>query len=289
MNIYSSKGISEILSKGGCSLSKARGQNYLKDKKLAYSIVSKVSSYFNDSHKVGCIEVGSGLGSLTLPLSKNFGFIMSVEIDVGISGCLKSVLDFYRVNNVKLLVSDFLKLSPENIKKEFHLYENVIFVSNLPYNAGGEILKKVIHEYDFITDCFVMVQKEFYERLLAKPLSSSYSALSVIFQLSTEHTELLFKIPRNLFFPIPSVDSVFIYFSKKKTIPNTKTFEYVKLLFSHRRKNILNAFNLVYDIKKEKVLEILSQCKIDPNLRIEALSPQEISKLTGIFETYSTH
>lgn len=275
MDIYSSLGIKSILSKNNYLLSKKRGQNYLADKFTAFKIVEIISSYVDKG--VNVLEVGSGLGAITIPLATKYKKVISIEIDKGISNCLKEVLKHYDVDKkVEVLNKDFLKLHPQEIiRSEF---DNWVFVSNLPYSVGGEILKKVMYEYP-IQDIFVMVQKEFFERLIAKVDSPNYSFLSVIMQLNSSEIIKLMDVGRNLFFPVPSVDSVFIYIRKNPKIVDRNTALIIQKLFTTRRKNILNSINILFSVPKDKTENLLFRIGIDRNTRIENLHPEIIKIL----------
>lgn len=281
MDIYSPSGIKQILSDKGYFLSKTRGQNYLVNKPLAYKIVSLISEIVNKNN-IKVIEVGSGLGAITIPLAEKFDKVISVEIDKGIFECLSRVIkEFGLESKINLINRDFLKIKANEI---INTNQEYIFVSNLPYSVGGEILRKVMYEYN-ITDIFVMVQKEFFERILAKPNTDNYSFLSIMFQLNTEKVQKLLDVDRNNFFPIPSVDSTFLYIKTKENLVDKNILNTILKLFSNRRKNILNSINLACGIDKSTVKKILETVGLDSNLRIENLTPQEILNLAKVLKS----
>ncbi len=280
MDIYSPEGIKRILSEKGYFLSKTRGQNYLVNKNLAYKIAEIISKTI-ENQEIEVIEVGSGLGSITIPLAERFPKVISIEIDKGIYECLiKIVKESNLENKINLINKDFLKMKPNEITQSQKTY---IFVSNLPYSVGGEILRKVIYEYN-IEHIFVMVQKEFFERMIAKPDTENYSLLSVMSQLNTKKIKKLLDISRNNFFPIPSVDSVFLHIVKSENLVDNNTLDYIVKFFSNRRKNLLNSITLSCRIDKTSAKNILDTLGIDYNKRIENLTPQEILTLTKFIE-----
>lgn len=280
MDIYSPEGVKRILSEKGYFLSRTRGQNYLVNKNLAYKIAEIISKTI-ESQEIEVIEVGSGLGSITIPLAERFSKVISIEIDKGIYECLiKIVKESNLENKINLINKDFLKMKPNEITQSQKTY---IFVSNLPYSVGGEILRKVIYEYN-IEHMFVMVQKEFFERMIAKPDTENYSLLSVMSQLNTKKIKKLLDISRNNFFPIPSVDSVFLHIVKSENLVNNNTLDYIVKFFSNRRKNLLNSITLSCRIDKTSAKNILDTLGIDYNKRIENLTPQEILTLTKFIE-----
>ncbi|MCX8028663.1 MAG: 16S rRNA (adenine(1518)-N(6)/adenine(1519)-N(6))-dimethyltransferase RsmA [Brevinematales bacterium] len=275
MDIYSPKGIIDILEKNKLYLSSSRGQNYLFDKNVVNKIVKSIRERISKDKTI--LEVGSGIGSITIPLAANFSKVITVEIDRGISNVLKNIVVFYNFQEkIEIINGDFLKLSPQDIIGEI---KDVVFVSNLPYNVGGEILKKVFYEYP-IKDIFVMVQKEFFERLTAKSSNENYSFLSVITQLNSEIIEKLFSVGRGSFFPSPSVDSVLVYIRKKNFLLAQDSVDFIKLLFANRRKNILNSIRIATNLERDLIEEILSKFRIPKYIRIEDLSPKDIYELS---------
>lgn len=277
MDIYSIQGIKQILLSKNYFLSKSRGQNYLINKNLAYRIVDMVYSKMEFKASFDVVEVGSGLGAITIPLLEKFSKVLSIEIDKGIFNLLVDIVGYYgHSDRFEGVNSDFLKLCPKEVLDR--ISENYIFVSNLPYNAGGEILRKMYYEYttEYV---FVMVQREFFERLISKPGEKNYSFLSVIFQLNSEIIEKLIEVKNVNFFPIPSVDSVFVFLKKKKNLLETSIVASIQRLFSTRRKNILNSLAMCFDVEKKFVEEVLEALRINKDVRVEELLPEEILDL----------
>ncbi len=279
MNIYSPEGIKEILRRNNLFLSKSRGQNYLCDEKIAIEIANSIKLHTKNPEKTNVIEVGSGIGSLTLQLCRNFNKVITFEIDKGIFSCLVKVLEEHKITNAIPIHKDFLKADLNEIDRFLNADsgEETIFVSNLPYSVGGEILKRVIYEIKYLNKIFVMVQKEFFERLTARTGAENYSYLSVIYQLDTIKIQKLLEIPKNHFFPIPSVDSVFIYIEKSETPTSEDEREIIKSLFSMRRKTIIKSIKLYFKkLESNKIEEILKTLGIPPDERIEKLPPKKI-------------
>ncbi|MEN2997697.1 MAG: 16S rRNA (adenine(1518)-N(6)/adenine(1519)-N(6))-dimethyltransferase RsmA [Brevinematia bacterium] len=275
MDIYSPSGIRQILSKHNYFLSSTKGQNYLIDKNTSQKIVKLIKSL--TQNKTYVLEVGSGLGAITLPLAQTFEYVVTVEIDRGIAKCLEEVLEYYGVREkVKVITKDFLKLHPSDIPLIDP--QNTIFVSNLPYNVAGEILKKIIYEYQ-IEDLFVMVQKEFFERITAKQGNRNYSFVSVVTQLSVDKITKLLDVGKNSFFPIPSVDSVFINLKRSPLPISEEEVKVIQKLFTTRRKTILNSIHTLFNHSKDIIRNLLLDLNIDEKTRIENLPPITIKDL----------
>ena len=117
-----------------------------------------------------------------------------------------------------------------------------------------------------------MMQKEVGERLLAKPKTKAYNALSVIFQYYTEVKKLI-DVKRHMFTPIPKVDSVVIKITKKDEIVKDLFFEtIVKLAFSNKRKMVINNLSQDEKYSKEYIIEIFNKLELSTNLRAEEIS-----------------
>lgn len=277
MDIYSQAGIKCLLRENEYFLSRYRGQNYLVSERVSKKIVEFVVSFVQNPEETEVLEVGSGLGAITVPLAKTFRKVIAVEVDRGISKCLESVLEHYNVRErVKVLNADFLELDPKEVLGE--VVGSAVFVSNLPYSVGGEILRKVFYEYP-MDRLFVTVQKEFYDRMIAKEGTSTYSFVSVMFRMNAAKINKLLDIGRGYFFPVPSVDSVFIYLERSSELLDEKLARVIQKLFTMRRKNILNSISFSFGLPKDEVQSILQELGLDRNMRVENLSPQILRDL----------
>lgn len=252
------------------------------DKSIAETISEFVLS--NVDYNVKVIEVGSGIGSLTVPLARRFNNVISIEIDRGVFACLNDVIDYYQLGSrVNTVNADFLKIKPSDLVGEG---EEAVFVSNLPYSLGGEIIRVVTYEYN-IKDLFVMVQKEFFERLIAREGEKNYSFLSVVSQLNYSFIRKVFDVSRNFFFPVPSVDSVFIHLRKKENIVDKRIVDLIKKLFSSRRKNILNSICLSTGLDKHIIVDMINSVELDIKSRVENLNPTAILELVRMIISYT--
>ena len=202
------------------------GQNFLIDPNIAQLEVNWADVKKNDI----ILEVGPGKGIITNILAKNVEKVIAIEIDKKLIESLKKNLP----SNVNLINSDILKLDFEDLPK----FNKV--VSNLPYQISSPFTFKLL-KYKF--DLAILVyQKEFAERIVAKPGSNKYSRLSVNVYYKSECI-FLRTISRNAFYPIPKVDSAIVKLIPRKTpafsVENENFFkDFVNILFSHRRKKI---------------------------------------------------
>ena len=238
------------------------GQNFLIDPNIA-----QLEVYYADIKKDDVVlEIGPGKGILTNLIAKNAKKVIAIEIDNNLLTSLKETLP----SNVILIHNDILKLDFKNLPK----FNKV--VSNLPYQISSPITFKLL-DYSFNL-AVLLYQKEFAERIIAKPGSKQYSRLSVNAYYKSE-CSLLKIVPKNVFYPIPKVDSAMIKLIPRKTpaffVENEEFFKnFVNVMFSHRRKKIKN-------IIKDNYNFYLNNNLYDDK-RIDNLTPEEIGFLSDI-------
>ncbi len=238
------------------------GQNFLIDPNTATLEVNYADIKKDDV----VLEVGPGKGILTKLLAKNAEKVIAVEIDKSLVETLKDTLP----SNVTLIHSDVLKLDFEKLPR----FNKV--VSNLPYQISSPFTFKLL---DYSFDLAVLVyQKEFAQRMVAKPGSKTYSRLSVNVYYKAE-CSLLRIVSKNVFYPIPRVDSAIVKLVPRKVpafnVENEEFFKsFVTVLFSHRRKKIRN-------IIKDKYGFYLTD-NLYNDKRVDSLTPEEIGLLSDI-------
>ena len=217
----------------------------------------------NDSDIV--LEIGPGEGALTKHIAPKVKYIYAVEKDYQLADELKKNLKF---DNLKIIQGDILKFSISQLPQPIKI------IGNLPYNISTPIIEKLIEHRNVINEAFIMVQKEFAQRLMAKTSTKSYGSLSCFVQYYFE-PQLLFYIKNTHFFPAPKVESAYMRLTSLTTPPikcsdEPRLFSLIQKSFSQRRKTILNA--LSQDCPKENLLQILTKLKLNPQLRPENLS-----------------
>jgi 16S rRNA (adenine1518-N6/adenine1519-N6)-dimethyltransferase len=238
------------------------GQNFLIDPNIAQLEIEYADLKKSDV----VLEVGPGKGILTNLLAKKVNEVIAVEIDEKLIKSLKTILP----SNVILIKNDVIKLNFENLPK----FNKV--VSNLPYQISSPFTFKIL-DYNF--DLAILIyQKEFADRIIAKPGNKKYSRLSVNVYYKSK-CRLLRTISKNVFYPIPKVDSAIVELVPRKTpaflVENEIFFkDLVKTLFSNRRKKIKN-------IIKDKYSYNLNNSYYR-NKRVDNLTPEEIGKLSDI-------
>ncbi len=220
------------------------GQNFLKDERVVDKIVSVCDITKNDL----VIEVGPGRGILTKKLSKVSKTVVAYEIDSDLFPHLENLASDF--GNINFIFDDFMS---RNISKDIgnYSYDNIYFVSNVPYYITTPILMKLIDADISFKKIVMMVQKEVGDRFSASEGSRDYGSISVFLNYYYD-VKKEFLVSRNEFVPVPNVDSVVVSFSKKenKTKVNNKDVfhKLVRDSFKFKRKTIRNNLNN-YDLK----------------------------------------
>jgi 16S rRNA (adenine1518-N6/adenine1519-N6)-dimethyltransferase len=238
----------EILKEHEAWLSRRMGQNQVIDP----SFLKKMIDYANVTERDVVLEIGAGVGNLTLMLAGRARTVIAVEKDEKLVEILRKRLKGR--TNVRLLQGDFLDMDLPEFNK---------IVSNLPYSISSEIMFRLL-EFNFDL-AVLMFQKEFAERLVAKPGSENYGRLTVNTYYRAE-VELLEEVPPTAFFPQPKVSSAIVRLKPRKppfTVKEEKVFsDVVRALFQHRRQLVRNAllhsFSEIFPGKKMNKSEIRS-------------------------------
>ena len=239
------------------------GQNFLIDNQVINQIISTIAPKSDDN----IIEIGSGKGALTLPLSEYLNHLNVIEIDHDLVSILSAQ------NNKKITIHN-----ADALTFDFNLFsEKIRIVGNLPYNISSPLLFHLLSYRENIIDMTFMLQKEVVERIVAPPGTKTYGRLSVVIQAFFD-TELMFIVPKESFEPQPKIESAILYLKTKSTplVQNLKPLEeIVKLAFSQRRKTLKNCLKSVLD---------QSQTRIDLSQRAEMLSLNDFVTLMNDYE-----
>ncbi len=273
-----SKITKSILNQYGIKLNRNLGQNYLIDKNKRDQIIG-----FGDINEDDVVlEIGTGIGTLTIELAKRAKKVIAIEQDTRICEILAKRLEEEKIDNVELINDDALKV-------EFPHFNKII--SNLPYQISSPITFKFL-DYDFDL-AVLMYQKEFAERMNGEVATKNYSRLSAMLYFKCDVVKLT-DVSSESFIPKPEIDSTVVCLKpKENSIPEDDFRFYSKItkaLFQHRNKKIRNALIDSRHIfcgldKKEmkKALNSIDDEKVEEYLRMRvvALSPEEILFLSG--------
>ena len=284
--LSSHRATKEVVNKHNFKFSKSLGQNFLIDDNVIDRILE--GARLSETDKI--IEVGPGIGTLTIEMGKVAENVVSIEIDKTLIPILKETLA--DLDNVEVVNEDILKVDVQGLIKEKLNGGPVKLVANLPYYITTPIVMKFLEEDIPVTDIVVMVQKEVADRMNAQPSTKDYGALSVAVQYYCD-TEIVAKAPRHMFVPQPNVDSIVIGLhvrdEKKYIVDNEDIFfKTVKASFGQRRKTLLNSLGGLGFLSKDQIKEALKAANIDEKRRGETLSIDEFANLSNEINKFSS-
>jgi 16S rRNA (adenine1518-N6/adenine1519-N6)-dimethyltransferase len=247
------------------------GQNFLIDK----GILKKIIEVAELSEKDIVLEIGPGIGNLTIEIAKKAKKVIAIEKDKRMVEILGERLKEERIENVEIVNEDVLKFLPSfKPKKDYKV------VANIPYYLTSRLIRNLLEAKRKPKLIVLMVQKEVAQRICAKPPKMNLLAVSVQFYAKPE---IISFVSKKCFWPVPKVDSAIIKISEikeKGAISNEKLFfKIVKAGFSQPRKQLINNLSKKLKIDKNKVRKWLLENGVLPEKRAQALSIKDWEKL----------
>ena len=272
---------SKLIKKWRFRPSKRMGQNFLSDPQTAEMIVRRSGITSEDI----VLEIGSGLGAMTIPAARIAKKVYAVEKDSRIMPIITEELLLQGINNASVIEKNILDFDIRDLSEKEN--RGLIVIGNLPYNISSKILVKLIHSRVFIRHAVLMFQKELAERIASPPGCRDYGRLSVMLGYCAE-IETLYNVKAAQFFPKPGVDSTILKIVFKKEPENRVDdedflFQVIKAAFGKRRKTLKNSLAgnwPLMDAKKSG--ELLTESGIDPSRRAETLSVFEFVRLCNV-------
>jgi len=267
--------IKKELKEYGLFPKKRLGQHFLVD----HAILDQVIRIAQTEKEDVVLEIGSGLGEMTLALAHQVKKVIAVEIDQKLVAILnKKIKEF---PNVEVVKSDILKVDFKPfLEKEGHLIK---VVANLPYQISTPLLFRFIESKEVFATFTLTLQKEVAERMVAPPGRKEYGPLSIFTQMFLD-VSIRFFIKPSAFFPPPKVDSAVVHMVwKEKPVIEANDEEWfkrvVKACFSYRRKTLANALKHSELTLPGSVELKMEGIGIDPRRRPETLTIQEFVRL----------
>lgn len=251
------------------------GQNFISDTNLLRAIVREADV----DKQSQVLEIGAGEGSLTTQLALSAEKVVSYEIDTDLIPILQENLK--ELKNVVLINKDIMKVDIQEIENQFS--KPYILVANLPYYITTPIIFKFLEEATILQQLSIMVQKEVAQRICAKPGTKDYGIISVIID-SMGDAQISRLVNRNMFFPMPNVDSavVKIVLKNKYNIEAEKFSKLVNGSFAMRRKTLVNNLMACYSYNRDIAENVVKEAGFDLNIRGEQLTTEMFVKLYNV-------
>ena len=241
------------------------GQNFLVDSNIL-DVIGRAAELGPEDV---VLEVGGGLGVLSEYLAERTRHVHVVEIDRTLEPALRDALDPHA--NTTLHIGDAVRLDLSDLDPP-----PTKVVANLPYGVATSVPLRTL-DLESVTLWVAMVQKEVGERLAARPRTSAYGVPSVIAQLAAD-VRVLRPVSRNVFSPVPNVDSVLVGLRRHGPAAPKALRELVQHGFAHRRKALARSLALApggSNDLRDRVREALQQLGHPADARAETLAPPE--------------
>jgi 16S rRNA (adenine1518-N6/adenine1519-N6)-dimethyltransferase len=263
-----------LLSKSGLRPRKSLGQHFLDDPLAIEEIISHGGLEAADV----VVEIGPGLGALTIPLLSHIHHLVAIEKDPLLIKLLEERLLPQDREKITLLSGDVLEFDFRQVSDAFG--EKVRIFGNLPFNISAPFLEHLLANRPYVKNAILMFQYEVAQRLTASPNSREYGALSIAVQYYA-HIVPLIKVKKESFYPKPKVDSMVLELDLERPHPlraeNEERFlSVVRAAFRFRRKIILNSLErAMAPLTRDIIARALERSSIDPKRRAESLSIDE--------------
>ncbi len=259
---------------------KQLGQHFLSDPATAAMIVNRSGISREDI----VLEIGAGLGALTIPVARVAQKVVAVDKDPQIIDILRTEIIANNLSNVVLMDRNILKVDIKALAEDFG--RGIVVMGNLPYNISSQILVQLIKSRKAVSRAVLMFQKEMAQRLTAQPGCKEYGRLTVMLQYCS-HIKKVADVKASLFFPKPKIDSEVLELRFKKVLEyeaddETFLFRVVKAAFGNRRKTLKNSlYASELNIDANLAKHVLESSNIDPVRRAETLNTEEFVKLSN--------
>ena len=275
MTLLGAAQIRELAAQLELKPSKSLGQNFVIDSNVCTKIVRTAGVTSDDI----ALEIGPGLGSLTLALLDAAQSVIAVEIDPRLAQQLPITVaeHFEHPENLTVINKDALAVNDLPVAP-------TVLVANLPYNVSVPVLLHLLEKFPTLRTGVVMVQAEVADRLAAKPGGKEYGIPSVKAAWWAD-VKNVGTVSRSIFWPAPNVDSKLVGFTRRETAGSeesrAKVFTIIDAAFAQRRKMLRSALSSLYG-SSSAAEAILIKAGIDPTLRGEALQIESFCKIAAV-------
>lgn len=255
--------IKNILIERGIRATRSLGQYFLVDD----GVIARMVEYAGVDHDDMVLEIGAGVGSVTEKLEAKAKKVYAVEKDRGLCALLQERYSSNKESITEIIEGDFMKLELPEFDK---------VVASIPFSLSSSITYKLLLHDEGFGLAVLLYQKEFAQKLIAKPRAKQYGRLSVLAQAFAD-IELLEVVHRDAFYPVPPVKSAIVRLKEKRSEElqvedKKKIFEFVTAAFDQRRKKMRAIFKSTFPASV-KLAEL--------DKRPEELTPGEFIKLAS--------
>lgn len=273
--------LKEVFLRHDFSPLKRFGENYLIDANIKDKVIAALRVSKDDT----VLEIGPGLGALTMDLAKTGAKVFAVEKDRKAFEILTDMAGA-EFSSLKLFNADILRFDIAKIGRA----KNIKVVGNLPYYITTPVIEWLVENQKSVSLAVVMVQREVAGRMLAGPGTKDYGSLScyVQYHMKVEH---MHTVSRTCFYPAPGVDSALIrldFFAGNSVSVKDEElfFKIVRGAFNQRRKSVINSLSrkAVLGISKERLSALLHAAGISPSARPEELNLSEFARIANIIK-----
>lgn len=276
MNLCDIDQIKALLSRHGFRFSKSMGQNFLIEDRVPRDIAAASGA----GPGVGVLEVGPGIGPLTVQLAGRADRVVSVELDRSLLPILTETLA--DCPNAEVVPGDILKTDIPALIGEKFQGVRAVACANLPYNITTPAITALI-EANCFASITVMIQREVAKRICAAPGTADYGAFSVFCQYHTA-PEYLFEVLPDCFLPAPKVTSAVVRMTPRPAPEEVDDpdhfFRVVRAAFALRRKTLLNSLAAGLGTPREEIARAIARCSLPADIRGERLSIPQFAQLS---------
>lgn len=267
-----------ILERHGLRTKKALGQHFLVDDNVVRRILEMARLTSDDV----VLEVGPGIGTLTVALCREAGAVVAVERDRTLQPALREVTA--GCPRFALIIADATYVDPGEPVAPFG--PPTALVANLPYQVAATVILRCFELLPSIASATVMVQAEVADRIAARPNTKAYGAYTVKLALLARVAGR-FAVSRSCFLPPPRVDSAVVRLERAPMCDDamllTHAARVADAAFAQRRKTVRNSLLSALGLPGERIDAALAAAGIDGSMRAEALEPEAFVRLARAF------
>jgi 16S rRNA (adenine1518-N6/adenine1519-N6)-dimethyltransferase len=270
----------DLLDQHGLATRKSLGQHFLVDDNIVGRILDLADL---DGDEI-VLEVGPGIGTLTVALCTRVKAVLAIEADQGLADILGDTVG--ECSNLHLITGDAVRVPPTDMIVEGRPVDT--FVSNLPYAVAATLVLRCFEELESLASATVMVQAEVGERMAASPGTKDYGAYTVKLALRARVVGT-FPVQRTCFMPQPRVDSTVIRLDRRDESVDplvAAASTVAEAAFSQRRKTLRNSLASGLGVSPRDIEEMLDDAGIDPASRAETHEPREFLTMASFAQKH---